>query len=64
MFQVSAYEPCAAAGPGFTAGLRAERGAVRRPGVAPGADSVGRPRRGVLQVSLSQRDQDFSSEAT
>lgn len=50
VFQVSADEPSAAAGPGSAAGLRAERRAVRGPGLSTGADRVGRPRGGVLQV--------------
>lgn len=50
VFQMSADEPRAPAGPGVAAGLRAERGALRGPGAAPGADGVGRSRRGVLQV--------------
>lgn len=53
VFQVSAYEQCSATGPGAGAGLRAERGEVRGPGPAPGADSVGRPWRGVLQVCFN-----------
>lgn len=52
-FQVSAYEQCSATGPGAGAGLRVERGEVRGPGPAPGADSVGRPWRGVLQVCFN-----------
>lgn len=53
VFQVSAHEPCAAAGPGAAAGLPAERGAVRGSGPSPGADGVGRPWRGVLQVKIA-----------
>lgn len=49
---MSSYEPCAAAGPGAAASLRAERSALRGSGPSPGGDGVGRPWRGVLQVRL------------
>lgn len=52
LFQMSSYEPCAAAGPGAAASLRAERSALRGSGPSPGGDGVGRPWRGVLQVRL------------
>lgn len=51
-FQVSADEQSAAAGPGSTAGLSAKLSAVPGSGPSPGADGVGGPRRGVLQVRL------------